>query len=162
MRTAIYAGTFDPITLGHVDVARRASRIFDRLIFAVFAGRGSKTPLFTQEERVELARAALAEVPNVVVDSYDGLTVDYARRVGAMAMVRGIRTISDFDYEFSLAHMNGALTPDIESVVFMTSPRHAFISSSLLKEVARNGGDVREMVPVAVWQALRERFEARS
>ncbi len=162
MRTAIYAGTFDPITLGHVDVARRASRIFDRLIFAIFAGRGSKTPLFTQEERVELARAALTEVPNVVVDSYDGLTVDYARRVGAIAIVRGVRTVSDYDYEFAQRHMNNALAPEIETIFFMTSAEYAFLNSSLIKEVARGGGDVSSMVPPQVAEALRRKVAGRS
>jgi len=160
--TAVYPGTFDPMTLGHLDVARRAARIFDRLIFAIFAGRGPKDPLFSVEERVELARAALADLPNVVVDSYSGLTVDYARRVGAVALVHGMRTVSDFEYQYVRFHMNDALAPEIESVFFLTNPKYAFISSSLIKEVVSGGGDVSSMVPAQVEQALRQRFDGRA
>lgn len=158
MRTAVYAGTFDPPTMGHVDIVRRAARIFDRLIFAVFAGGAAKQPLFSAEERVALARVALAEIPNVVIDSYRGLTVDYARRMGAVAIVRGLRAVSDFEYEFTLAHMNERLAPGIESVFLMTVPDYAFVSSSLIKEVAGQGGDVNGMVPPVVEQALRRHF----
>lgn len=161
MATAIYPASFDPMHLGHLDVARRASRIFERLICAVGIDSGKANPLFTPEERVAMVRAALAELPNIAVDSYRGLTVDYARRVGAVAMVRGMRTVADFETEFAMAHMNGALAPEIESVFFATSPKHAFISSSLIKQVAALGGDVGMMVPAPVQQALRKRFAAR-
>ena len=161
MATAVYPGSFDPTHIGHLDVARRATRIFDRLIFAVNTGVSPKSRLFTPEERVALARAALADLPNVVVDSYNGLTVDYARRVGAVALVHGIRTVSDLEYESTRAHMNSALAPQIESVFFMTSPEYAFISSSLIKDVVMNGGDVSGMVPAQIEQALRQRFAAR-
>ena len=156
--TAIYAGTFDPPTIGHLDVVRRASRIFDRLIWLVVSTPGgAKTPLFAPEERVELARAAATDLPNVVVDSFSGLLVDYARSAGAVALVKGLRAVSDFESEFSQAHMNEKLT-GIESVFFMTSPEYAFVSSSLIKEVARLGADVDGMVPPAVERALRQRF----
>jgi pantetheine-phosphate adenylyltransferase len=158
---AIYSGSFDPLTMGHLDVAHRAARIFDRLVVAVSASRGAKTPLFTAEERVALARAALADLPNVVVDSFNGLLVDYARQMGATAIVRGLRAISDFEYEFTMAHMNDKLAPEIESVFMMTSPEYAFVSSSLIKEVASLGGDVDGMVPPAVKQALQQRFGVR-
>lgn len=157
MKTAIYPGTFDPPTMGHVDVARRAARIFDHLILVVATRRG-KAPLFTTEERMDLVRAALADVPNVAVDSFSGLTVDYARQVGAVAIVRGLRAVSDFEDEFTLAHMNEAMAPGIESVLFMTSPEYAFVSSSLIKEVASLHGNVDGMVPVEVEAALRRRF----
>lgn len=162
MTTAICTGSFDPVHLGHLDVALRAARIFDRLIFAIFAGGGSKAPLFTPEERVAMARDALAEAPNVVVDSYTGLTVDYARRVGAIAIVRGVRTVSDYDYEFAQRHMNNALAPEIETIFFMTSAEYAFLNSSLIKEVARGGGDVSSMVPPQVAEALRRKVAGRS
>lgn len=157
MKTAIYPGTFDPPTMGHVDVACRAARIFDRLILVV-ATRQGKAPLFTTEERIALVRAALADVPNVVVDSFSGLTVDYARQVGAVAIVRGLRAVSDFEDEFTLAHMNEAMAPGIETVLFMTSPEYAFVSSSLIKEVASLRGNVDGMVPDEVEVALRRRF----
>jgi pantetheine-phosphate adenylyltransferase len=162
VRIAIYPASFDPLHLGHLDVARRAARIFDRLVFAVSAMRGAKSPLFTPEERVALARAALADLPGVVVDSYSGLTVDYARRVGAIAMVRGVRTVSDYDNEFALAHMNTAMAPEVETVIFMASARYAFISSSLIKQVALAGGDVGSVVPPPVEQALRRKFAERA
>ena len=160
-RVAIYAGSFDPLHLGHVDVVRRAARLFDRLIFVVFTGTGFKSPLFTGPEREELARESLSEFPNVVVDSYRELTVDYARRAGAVAIVKGVRTVADFEYELQQAHMNGALAPEIESVFFMTSPQYVFFSSSLIKQVALAGGDVSAMVPANVDQALRSRREIR-
>jgi pantetheine-phosphate adenylyltransferase len=156
--TAIYAGTFDPPTMGHLDVARRASHIFDRVIWLVVSTPGgAKTPLFAPDERVELARAAAADLPNVVVDSFSGLLVDYARSAGAVALVKGLRAVSDFESEFSQAHMNEKLA-GIESVFFMTSPEYAFVSSSLIKQVAQLGGDVNGMVPPAVERALRQRF----
>lgn len=158
MRIAIYPGRFDPMTMGHLDVARRAARIFDRLVLLVVYSSGSKTPLFTPAERVELAREALAELPNVVVDSFSGLTVDYAQQVGAIAMVRGLRAVSDFDYEFTLAHMNEALAPGIESVYVMTSPEYAYVKSSLIKEVAALHGDISGMVPAGVARVLAQRF----
>ena len=156
--TAVYAGTFDPPTMGHLDVARRASRIFDRLIWLVVSTPGGKTPLFADEERVAMARAAAADLPNVVVDSFSGLLVDYARQAGAVALVKGLRAVSDFESEFSQAHMNEKLA-GIESVFFMTSPEFGFVSSSLIKQVAQLGGDVNGMVPPAVEQALRRRFQ---
>jgi pantetheine-phosphate adenylyltransferase len=160
-RVAVYAGSFDPLHFGHVDVVRRAARLFDRVVFAISTGTGAKDFLFTGPERAELARAALAALPNVGVDSYGGLTVDYARRIGAVAIVKGVRTVADFEYELQQAHMNGALAPDIESVFFMTSPPYVFFSSRLIKQVALAGGDVRGMVPAEVEQALRLRRARR-
>jgi pantetheine-phosphate adenylyltransferase len=160
-RVAVYAGSFDPLHLGHVDVVRRAARLFDRLIFAIFTGTGFKSPLFSGPEREELARTAFADIPNVLVDSYRELTVDYAGRAGAVAIVKGVRTVADFEYELQQAHMNGALAPNIESVFFMTSPQYVFFSSSLIKQVALAGGDVSAMVPANVDQALCARREMR-
>ncbi|HEY8599835.1 MAG TPA: pantetheine-phosphate adenylyltransferase [Thermomicrobiales bacterium] len=158
---AVYAGTFDPLHLGHRDVAQRAARLFDRLIFAVFTGTGSKKPVFTGAERVELAKSALGDIPNLVVEGYRELTVGYAHRMGANALVKGVRTVADFEFELQQAHMNRALVPDIESVFLMTSPQYVFYSSSLIKEVALAGGDVSAMVPAEVGLALRQRRENR-
>jgi pantetheine-phosphate adenylyltransferase len=157
MTRAIYPGSFDPITLGHVDVARRAARLFDELVVAVYAGGEKGTGLFPVEERLELARAAFAGDANIRVDSFTGLTVEHARELGATTIVRGLRAVSDFEYEFKLAHMNDHLAPEIEVVCLMTSSRHSFISSSLIREVAALGGDVAGLVPDHVRDALRAR-----
>ena len=161
MTLAIYPGSFDPITLGHVDVARRAAKLFDELIVAVYAGREKPNGLFTVEERLDLARQAFAGETNAIrVDSFSGLTVEYARALGAGTIVRGLRAVSDFEYEFKLAHMNDHLAPEIEVVCLMTSSRHSFISSSLIREVAALGGDVAGLVPIPVREALRAKFGA--
>jgi pantetheine-phosphate adenylyltransferase len=157
---AIYPGSFDPITLGHVDVALRAARLFDRLILAVYAGSEKPGGLFHPDERIELARAALqdAGADNVEIEQFSGLTIEYARERGATTVVRGLRAVSDFEYEFKLAHMNNHLAPEIEVVCLMTSSRHSFISSSLIREVSSLGGDVAGLVPDNVRVALRDRF----
>ena len=162
MARAIYPGSFDPISLGHVDVALRASRLFDELIVAVYDGREKPGGLFSVEERLELAREAFAGVSGgaIRVDSFSGLTVEYARAQGARTIVRGLRAVSDFEYEFKLAHMNDHLAPEIEVVCLMTSSRHSFISSSLIREVASLGGDVEGLVPDHVRDALRAKFGA--
>ena len=160
MTFAIYPGSFDPISLGHVDVALRAARLFDRVLVAVYAGGEKPGGLFSIADRLDLARHAFAAAgaDNISVDSFSGLTVEYARTVGATTIVRGLRAVSDFEYEFKLAHMNDHLAPEIEVVCLMTSSRHSFISSSLIREVAALGGDVTGLVPDQVLQALRDRF----
>lgn len=160
MTLAIYPGSFDPITLGHVDVALRAARLFDRLILGVYAGSEKSGGLFHPNERMELAREALrdAGAENVEIELFSGLTIEYARQRGATTVVRGLRAVSDFEYEFKLAHMNNHLAPEIEVVCLMTSSRHSFISSSLIREVASLGGDVAGLVPDNVRVALRDRF----
>lgn len=158
MSVAIYPGSFDPITLGHVDLAKRAARLFDQVIIAVYARSEKPGALFAVDERVELAAQALAEFKNVTVESFSGLAVEYARACGASTIVRGLRAVSDFEYEFKLAHMNAHLAPEVEVVCLMTSSRHSFISSSLIREVAALGGDLRGLVPNNVLEALRERF----
>lgn len=157
MRRAIYPGSFDPITFGHVDVALRAATLFDELIVAVYAGRGKPGGLFPVAERLALARDAFADEAGgaISVDSFSGLTVEYARSRGAGTIVRGLRAVSDFEYEFKLAHMNDHLAPEIEVVCLMTSSRHSFISSSLIREVAALGGDLEGLVPRHVREALR-------
>ncbi len=156
MTIAVFPATFDPITNGHVDIAERAARLFDLVIMAVFDHDPPiKEPLFTTEERVEMVRQAVAHIPNVEVDRYSGLTVEYARSRGATVLIRGLRVVSDFEVEFKMAHMNRTLAPEIETVSLMASPEHAFLSSSLVREVALLGGDVSAMVPPAVAKALR-------
>jgi pantetheine-phosphate adenylyltransferase len=162
MRLAIYPGSFDPITYGHIDVARRAALLFDRLIIAVYRGSEKPNALFTTDERMEMAALALADIPQITVDSFSGLTVEYARAMGANTIVRGLRAVSDFEYEFKLAHMNDHLAPEIEVVCLMTSSRHSFISSSLIREVASLGGDVDGLVPPLVRDALKRKFAQRA
>ncbi len=153
IRTALYPGTFDPIHFGHVDIATRASNIFDNLVVAVY-DRPAKSLMFTVEERVALAREALEELPNVRVAPYGGLTVEFAREVGAQAIVRGLRAISDFELEYQMALTNRQLAPEVEFVCLMTRQAHAFISSSIVKEVALLSGEVEGMVPAHVARAL--------
>ena len=159
-RVALYPGTFDPVHFGHIDIAARATRIFDELVVAVY-DRPAKNLLFTVEQRVELARQALADLPTLRVVPYGGLTVDFARRVGAQAIVRGLRVISDFELEYQMALTNGQLAPEIESVCLMTRQTHAFLSSSIVKEIALLGGDVSGMVPPHVAAALEEKQRER-
>ena len=153
-RRAIYPGTFDPITFGHADLARRALRLFDNLVVAV-ATDSVKEPTFTTEERVEMARLALADVSErVEVVGFDGLLVDFARAKGAQAIIRGLRAVSDFEYEFQLASMNRQLAPDLESIFLTPAKEYAFVSSSLVKEVAALGGDVSHFTPAEVERML--------
>lgn len=159
-RVAIYPGSFDPPTNGHFDIIHRATVLFDRLTVAV-AGNARKNPLFTVEERVDLLRDALGDDPRVEVDVIDGLLVDYARRKGASAVIRGLRAVADFDYEFQMACMNHSLAPEVETVFLMTAQEHFFVSSSLVKEVAVLGGDVRPFLPPAVLARLEDRLAAR-
>lgn len=162
-RVAVYPGTFDPITHGHVDIAERASRVFERVIVAIYDGgeKASKKPLFTAQERIVFARDSLCQFGNVSVDTFDNLLVDYCRAVEAGTIVRGLRAVSDFEYEFQLGHMYQHLDPELEVVCLMTRSDHSFISSSIIREVASLGGAVNDLVPEPVAAALRERF-ARS
>lgn len=156
---AIYPGSFDPITNGHLDLIERAARLFDRLIVAILRNEG-KEPLFTAEERVEMLRQVLRDYANVEVDSFEGLLVDYAARRGAGVIVRGIRAVSDYEYELQMALMNRRLAPQIETVFLMAGEAYSFISSRLVKEVASLGGDISGLVPPVVEARLRERVGA--
>jgi pantetheine-phosphate adenylyltransferase len=153
---AIYAGSFDPITNGHLDIATRASRLFDKVVIGIFA-TPEKQLMFTTEERVEMARKAVAHLRNVEVRSYDCITIDFARQVGAHVMVRGLRMIGDFEWEFEMAMMNRLLSPDLELVCFMASQQYQFLSASLIKEVASLGGEISSLVPEHVAEALRQK-----
>jgi pantetheine-phosphate adenylyltransferase len=157
MKTAIYPGTFDPITNGHIDVATRAASLFDHLIVAVY-DRPLKNLLFATEERLAMTQEALKELPNIAVQSYSGLTVNFARSVGAQVIVRGLRVLSDFELEFQMALTNRKLAPEIDTVCLITSQEYAFLSSSVAKEIAMVGGCVDQMVPHHVTKALKEKF----
>ena len=154
--TAIYPGTFDPITNGHLDIIERASRQCARLIVAV-SQNPSKAPLFSLEERIALAKEAASGIEHVEVDSFDGLLVDYAGRKGAKVLIKGLRAVSDFEYEMQMAQMNVRLA-EVETLFMVASPRHSFLSSSLVKEVARLGGEVEGLVPPEVARRMKERF----
>ncbi len=155
--TALYPGTFDPLTNGHADLVARAARRFDRTIVAV-AGSGSKTPCFEIDRRIELARQALADIEGIEVVGFSGLLVAFAESVGASVLIRGLRAVSDFEYEFQLASMNRKLAPKIETIFLTPDEGNTFISSSLVREVASLGGDVSPFVHPIVCQALKERF----
>ena len=150
---AVYPGTFDPITNGHTDLVSRAARLFDRVVVGVAEHTGKQTVCNT-EQRVELAQIALGELPNVEVVSFEGLLVDFCRNLNANVVIRGLRAVSDFEYEFQLAGMNRRLAPDIETIFLTPAERYTFISSSLVREIARLGGDVSEFVHPQVQQAL--------
>jgi pantetheine-phosphate adenylyltransferase len=157
-RVALYPGSFDPVTLGHLDILERATDIFDRVVVSVLRNP-AKQPLFSVEERLELLRAATAPLGDrVSLDAFDGLTVEHAERVGAIAIVRGLRALSDFETEFQMALMNRRLEPGIHTVFLMTSAPNVFMSSALVKEVCRLGGDIREFVPPAIAEALQRRL----
>ena len=158
-RTAIYPGSFDPLTNGHLDVVQRAAKLFDRVIVAVAKNEG-KHPLFTLDERVALVSASVKKMPNVTVDSFDGLLVDYVVSKNARAIVRGLRAISDFEFEFQLALMNRKLNENVETIFMMPKDTYTFLSSRIVKEIARLGGDVRPFVPTPVQAALRKKLKA--
>ncbi|MDY7019273.1 MAG: pantetheine-phosphate adenylyltransferase [Chloroflexota bacterium] len=156
MPIAVYPGTFDPISYGHLDIIKRVSLLFDKLIIAVYENPDKK-PLFPLEQRVELLEKTVVDLPNVQIEPFQGLVVNFVRNVGSKVMVRGLRAISDFEREFEMALMNKKLSPDIELICLMTSGRYQFLSSSLIKEVAMLGGDLEGLVPKHVATALKER-----
>ena len=159
---AVYPGSFDPATNGHLDVIERAARTFDRLIVAVGRNPGKSSALFTVEERLEMLEEVCRRWENVAVDAFDGMLVAYARAQNARVVIKGLRAISDFEYEFQMALANRELAPDIETLFMMTGAEHLYLSSSLVKEIAQLGGDVGTLVPPLVERRLRERLSARS
>lgn len=150
---AMYPGTFDPVTNGHVDLVRRAAKLFDRVVVAV-AASPNKTPMFTLEERISMARTALADAPNITVDGYGGLTVDYVRQHGLKVIIRGLRAVSDFEYEFQLATMNRHLRSEVETIFLTPAEEYTFVSSTFVREIGVLGGDISPFVPPGVAAAL--------
>ena len=158
MTIAIYPGSFDPITNGHLDIATRAAKLFEKLIIGVYDTPATKHLLFTTEERVELVRESIVNLPNVEVESFNELTIDFAKKVKAQTMVRGLRINADFEREFDMAMMNKKLFPELELVCLMATVQYQFLSSGLLKEVASLGGNIDDLVPKAVATALRKKY----
>lgn len=157
MRTALCPGSFDPVTCGHLDVIERAARLFDRLYVTIFVN-SDKAPLFTVDERVEMLAEATRALANVTVDTCEGLLSDYVRRRGIQAVIKGLRAVTDFEYEFQMAQMNMHLNADLETLFMMTRPAYAYLSSSIVKEVARWGGEITGLVPPRVERSLRAKF----
>ena len=161
MKIAIYPGTFDPVTNGHLDILARAVKLFDKVIISV-ARNSTKTPLFTEDERVALLTQLVGRHKNVEVDSFKGLLVDYARQKRATAIVRGLRVISDFEYEFQMALTNRRLHEEVETVFLMPNEKYTYLSSSIVREVARLHGDVRDFVPPLIQRALKKKWQAEN
>jgi pantetheine-phosphate adenylyltransferase len=155
--TAIYPGSFDPVTNGHLDLIDRGARIFGHLIVAVLRNH-EKEPLFSVQERVEMLAEVTSNRPNVVIDVFDGLLMDYARRKSAQAVLRGIRAISDYEYELQMALMNRKLVPEIETIFMMPAEAYSYLSSRLVREISRLGGSVKDLVPAMVEERLRMKF----
>ncbi|MEE8638267.1 MAG: pantetheine-phosphate adenylyltransferase [Candidatus Margulisiibacteriota bacterium] len=155
MKVAIYPGSFDPVTNGHIDIIQRAGQLFDKVIVAVIRNP-EKKPEFSLDQRVEMLKNSLAEYKNAAVESFDGLLVNYAREKNANIIVRGLRAVSDFDYEFQMALTNRKMAPEIETLFFMTDYRYSYLSSSFVKQIARLGGDITELVPAPVAKKLKK------
>lgn len=157
MTTAICPGSFDPITLGHVDIIRRAAEIFDEVVVCVMHNAAKKSPMFTLEEKLSMARRAVEEYPNVRVDSYDGLLTEYVRRYAKPVVVKGLRAASDFDYEFQMNMINKRLNPSVETMFLTASERYTFLSSSIVREVAQYGAELKGLVPDAIIPDIEEK-----
>ena len=160
MKIGIYPGSFDPITYGHVDIIERSAKLFDRLIVAVLSNP-RKTPLFTVEERIEMIQESVKNMPNVEIDTFSGLLIDFARLKKADVIVKGLRAVSDFEYELQMALMNNKLDSEIETIFIMTNSKYSFLSSSIVKEVSSFGGCVAGLVPPIVQERLREKFNMK-
>ncbi|MQN01528.1 MAG: pantetheine-phosphate adenylyltransferase [Lachnospiraceae bacterium] len=156
MRTAIYPGSFDPVTFGHLDIIERSSRMFDRLIVGVL-NNSAKKSLFTAEERVDMIKSLTRDFPNVEVDSFDGLTIDFAMQKGAVAMIRGLRAVTDFEYELQIAQTNRVESPEIDTIFLTTSLKYSYLSSTIVKEFASYGGDISRFVPEEIIPLIMEK-----
>jgi pantetheine-phosphate adenylyltransferase len=160
MKIAIYPGTFDPITNGHVDIIERACTLFDKVVVTI-ARNSTKDPLFTEKERLDLIRQTVKSFKQIEVDSFEGLLVEYAKKKKATAVVRGLRAISDFEYELQMALMNRKLNPGVQTVFLMPNERYTYLNSTIVREIARLGGDVTDFVPLVVKQALDGKFKKK-
>ncbi len=160
-KIAIYPGSFDPVTYGHIDIIERASRLTDRLIIGVLKN-SSKTPLFSTDERVKMLSEAISYIPNVTVESFEGLTVEFAKSVGANAMIRGLRAVTDFEYELQLSQTNKVLEQSIDTIFLTTNLKYSYLSSTITKEIAVYGGDISRFVPPNVEKALKEKLAGRT
>ncbi len=156
-KIGIYPGSFDPITKGHLDIVERAARVVDRLVIGVL-NNSTKHPLFTVEERVTMIKEAVAHIPNVNVESFDGLTVDFAKEQGAKILVRGLRAVTDFEYELQIAQMNHKMEKELDTIFFTTGVEYSYLSSSVVKELAKYRRDVSALVPANVANALKEKY----
>ncbi|NLW91750.1 MAG: pantetheine-phosphate adenylyltransferase [Syntrophomonadaceae bacterium] len=160
MRLAIYPGSFDPVTNGHIDILEKTSKLFDKIIIAVVHNVGKKA-LFSLNDRVNLIKESTSHIPNIEVESFSGLLVDYVKQKGAIAIIRGLRTVADFEYEMHIAQINRKMLPEVESIFVLADSRYFFVSSSIIKEVALLGGDVSELVPESVKVGLTEKRQLR-
>lgn len=158
MITGIYPGSFDPVTLGHLDIIKRSSKLVDHLIIGVL-NNSAKRPLFTAQERVEMLKLVAQDIPNVSVETFDGLTVDFAKSRNATVMFRGLRAVTDFEYEIQIAQTNHAVMPDIDTVFLTTSVQYSYLSSSIVKEVASYGGDITKFVPENILPLVLDKFK---
>ncbi len=158
MIVAVYPGSFDPVTYGHLDIIHRGAKIFDKVIVAVLLNPGKKNPLFTIEERIKLLKEVTSSIPNVEVDRFNGLLIDYMNYKNANTIIKGLRAVSDFEYELQMAAINRKLNPNVETFFMMTNNKWSYLSSSIVKEVAKYKGNVNDLVPEVVEKALKERF----
>lgn len=158
MRKVLYPGTFDPVTFGHIDIIKRAKELFDEVIVTI-AINPAKTPLFTIEERLSLLKESLKDFDNIQVNSFDGLVVDHARNVGAIGIIRGLRAVSDFEYEFQMALMNRKLASDIATIFLMPHEKYTYLNSSIIRNLASLNSDVSDFVPAIVQEALQKKFK---
>ena len=161
MKIAIYPGSFDPVTNGHVDILERAAAVFDKVIVAVSIN-SQKVPLFSIEERVELAKSIFSKFDNVEVATFTGLLAEYAKTVGAKTIIKGLRAVSDFEYEFQMAHMNKKINPDVETMFMMSNQKYSYLSSSIVKEVGKLGGDLTDLVPEQIIDEIYMRLRRKS
>lgn len=159
MKKAVYPGTFDPVTYGHIDVIKRSSKMFDELVVGILLN-AEKKPLFSETERLEMMKEVTKDIPNVTIEVFEGLTIDFARKCEAGFIVRGLRAVTDFEYELQMSHTNRSMAPEIDTIFLTTSLRYSYVSSSTTKDIARYGGDVSKLVPPEIENKLKNKLNA--